>query len=65
MLPMTTDPAVCPDCGEPVRRLTWAQDALLRHGGYGGTERTTRLHCPCGWALTIEVATERPPARGD
>lgn len=59
----TTDPNVCPDCGQSLHQATWAQDALFFHGGYGGTERTTRRRCECGWQLTSEVATERPPRR--
>ncbi len=57
----TTDPTMCPDCGGIVREMTWAQDAMFFHGGYGGSERSTRRVCECGWAFTTEVATERPP----
>lgn len=56
----TLDPTICPDCGQPVRDLTWSQPALVRHGGYGATETTTRRYCRCGWGIVATVVTDNP-----
>lgn len=51
----------CP-CGERMEREVIRQDALLRHGGYGGTQRIETDVCPqCGTTRPVAVATERPP----
>ena len=53
----------CPRCGATVHEQTIRQDALLRHGGHGATEKTVTRSCGCGWSLTVEVSEERPPRR--
>lgn len=50
----------CPDCGGPSRTQTRDQGALIRHGGYGATERTVTRSCPCGWSLTAETSEIKP-----
>lgn len=59
------DPGLCPTCGAGVSPITTHQAALLRHGGYGATERTTTLHCSdpgCRWTMQSE-RTEVNPRR--
>lgn len=56
----TTDPKVCPDCGEPLDTHTVDQPALFIHGGYGATERTVLASCRCGWFLQREQSEVRP-----
>lgn len=52
----------CPMCAAPIEADVARQDALLRHGGYGATRRTTRLRCPsCAWTTGAQVDEERPP----
>lgn len=52
---------LCP-CGERMQREIVYQDALVRHGGYGGTQRIETDVCPqCGRTRSVAVATERPP----
>lgn len=58
------DLSTCPLCGGALEAETIEIDALLRHGGYGATTSSTRLHCSCGWTLLKEVSETRPP-RGD
>lgn len=53
----------CPSCGSAYRAEEVAQPALVRHGGYGGTTRTTTLRCPCGWSLVSQVHEVRPDRR--
>ena len=55
----------CAQCGSDVAIEQMFEDALLRHGGYGGTRRTDSLVCTaeCGWTRVVCVATERPPRR--
>lgn len=57
------DPDLCPTCGSAVRPITTHQAALLRHGGYGATERTTTLHCTgpqCHWTMESERSEVNP-----
>lgn len=57
------DPSVCPDCGTPLELEHVDQPAIVRHGGYGATRRTTTRHCPrpgCGWALNHQTSEHRP-----
>lgn len=51
----------CPECGRRVTTEVTDEFALLRHGGYGATRTTSRLHCHCGWSLLREVTETRPP----
>jgi hypothetical protein len=52
---------VCPDCGAATLVMSWAEDALLRHGGYGETRRTTATRCGnCGTEISREITSERP-----
>lgn len=54
--------ATCPDCDEPLATTVVHQDALIRHGGYGGTITTSRAACiSCGAVGSIVHATTRPP----
>lgn len=54
----------CPRCMNRTRRLTVHQAALLRHGGYGATERTTYLLCDvCDWSRVADVTEVRPDRR--
>lgn len=52
----------CPECGLPhLATVTTQQPALLRHGGYGATQTTTRQWCPpCGWSGPTETTETRP-----
>lgn len=55
------DPDVCPSCGATLSRVSWYQDAILRHGGYGATERRTARVCPsCAWTLPHDVQAVPP-----
>ncbi len=56
----TLDPDRCPNCGDDLHHLGWEQPALLRHAGYGATERTRIRVCRCGWWLTVERGEVRP-----
>lgn len=52
----------CPACGEPLARSFVKQDALIRGGGYGGTQRVEVDRCSgCFFERVVAVATERPP----
>lgn len=57
----------CPACGNEVLSENREEIPLLRHGGYGASRTTTRLHCTdrtnCGWALDSFVGEHRPPSR--
>lgn len=50
----------CPDCGDTVHEQTRDQGALIRHGGYGATERTVTRSCGCGWSMVAETSEIRP-----
>ena len=51
----------CPECGGGLALAVQWQDALVRHGGYGGTRRVDTEWCFCGYERVSAVATERPP----
>jgi hypothetical protein len=58
---LATLPAeVCPECEAPLASETVHQLALVRHGGYGGTQSTTVDWCSCGWTLERAVGTTSP-----
>lgn len=51
----------CPSCGASIHARTVDQEALVRHAGYGATQRTVTRHCPaCPWSTTVEVSDTRP-----
>ena len=50
----------CPDCGGPSHTQTRDQESMLRHGGYGATERTVIRSCPCGWSMVAETSEVKP-----
>lgn len=51
----------CPRCATTIHEQTVRQGALLRHGGFGATERTVTRSCPeCHWFTTVEVTEESP-----
>jgi hypothetical protein len=51
----------CPFCRMPLLSLTYDQPALLRHGGYGGTLRTTLRYCPaCPFTRKADRMEVRP-----
>lgn len=50
----------CPDCGGAVTEQTRDQGALIRHGGYGATERTVIRSCGCGWSMVAETSEIKP-----
>ena len=51
----------CPTCDAPLTDVTFDQPALLRHGGYGATQRTLLISCSaCGWLLVAERGEVRP-----
>lgn len=54
---------VCPTCGGDILAEHREEMPLLRHGGYGASRTTTRLHCGdhCGWSLDSFVGEHRPP----
>jgi hypothetical protein len=53
----------CPDCGSELVVVTWAEDALLRHGGYGEARRTAITKCGgCGMEVSRAETSERPVA---
>ena len=58
---------VCPMCAGPIEAEHREEMPLLRHGGYGASRSTTRLHCldrrECGWSLDSFVGEHRPPDR--
>ena len=54
------DPAVCPDCGGGLERLTVGEPPLLRHGGYGALLRTVVRWCRCGYRLVVDRSEVRP-----
>lgn len=56
-----TDSATCPECGGFLFQNSLWQDSLVRHGGYGGTQRVDSEWCYCGFERVVAVATERPP----
>jgi hypothetical protein len=57
----TIEPDLCPECGPKLVVESWAEDALLRHGGYGETRRTTVTKCSlCGLELRRQQSSERP-----
>lgn len=46
------DPMRCPNDRSKLTLRTWEQPALVRHGGYGETERVTMASCSmCGWSV--------------
>lgn len=55
------DTRTCPRCRHELTGESLFQDALVRHGGYGGTQRVDTEWCPCGFERVVCVATERPP----
>lgn len=51
----------CHHCGTPVDEESFDQPALLRHGGYGATHRTTFILCPsCDWSQVLQTQEVRP-----
>lgn len=57
------DPERCPACNGRVAHEATHQPALLRHGGYGATERRTLRVCineACRWTCEIEVQELKP-----
>ncbi len=55
------DPTCCPVCASAVSTFTFGQLPLIRHGGYGAVETTTRRDCTrCGWALVADVTETSP-----
>lgn len=61
-LPVLLGFEVCPDCQAPTTTVQWDQPALVRHGGYGATQRRTVRHCMarCGWGYEQTVEEVRP-----
>lgn len=59
----------CPACTGPVAAEHREELPLLRHGGYGASRSTTRLHCQdlttCGWSLDTAIAEHRPPRQAN
>jgi hypothetical protein len=54
-------PGHCPACAAPTSTTTWHEPALLIHGGYGATRRTTMRACGvCDWSILAEVCDARP-----
>lgn len=52
----------CPECGFRVEAMTVIQDALLRHGGYGASQRRVYRFCGrCPWSIMFFEGEERPP----
>ncbi len=58
---VVTDPERCPGCGEVYEVISWAQPALVRHGGYGFTEAHRVRACRC--AHTIHDTSAEAPDR--
>lgn len=57
------DTSRCPECGTALDATTIHEPALLRHGGYGATARTTVVHCPnseCRWWMETERTEINP-----
>lgn len=55
------DPSLCPECSTSLDSLVQDEPALLRHGGYGATRRTTFGRCGgCGWVILASVEEVRP-----
>jgi hypothetical protein len=58
---VTLDPALCPTCGAVLSTGSWDEPALLRHGGYGASRRTTARYCGnCSFVLIAEQCEARP-----
>jgi hypothetical protein len=56
----------CPMCGTATTSQSTHQPALLRHGGYGATMRTTTVNCTnddCRWWLEAERTEVKPDKR--
>ena len=51
----------CPDCHTALGCLIVWQRALLRHAGYGATQRSVVRRCEaCGWHLEAERSEVTP-----
>lgn len=64
VLPVCAPPKECLVCGHAMVAMRWTEDALLRHGGYGGSRTTEVVACPargCLYRYSLTVMTERPP----
>lgn len=56
-----TDPFQCPTCNRELDLEVVDQPAIVRHAGYGATQRTITRHCPgCGWSLYHTTTETRP-----
>lgn len=54
----------CPTCKASIDIEHVGQPALFLHGGYGATQRTSRVHCSeCGWSLVVAVDETSPRER--
>lgn len=52
----------CPVCVSLLVSLTWHEDALVRHAGYGGTRTTVVVRCSmCQYVRSRDRLTTRPP----
>lgn len=63
---VVVDPGRCADCGATLELVVVDQPALLRHGGYGATVRTSTRRCSdpeCDWQLEFERIEIRPVNR--
>ena len=66
LVPVATES--CPDCDSPMESTTIHEPALLRHGGYGATARTTVVRCSnrgCRWWMETERTEVRPTSEAD
>ena len=58
LVPYTGDQR-CIRCGMTRLHVTYDQPALLRHGGYGATDRITVRACFCGTTRDLETINPR------
>jgi hypothetical protein len=63
-LPVPVDKERCPDCDGNTVTISYGEQALFIHGGYGATRTSVLRHCAafCGWGVT-ESVTETNPRR--
>jgi hypothetical protein len=57
----TVDPDVCPECSNRLETMYVSEPAIVRHGGYGATRRTSVRYCVvCPYSRHAETSEVRP-----